>query len=95
MKHRHVLVPAVVEEAGRVAVIEILLLRAPGRHPRLDHFFLGGDVESDPELDPLHGVEFIAKTAEMTFRAPGLAPQLRSAVRPAATNRSARSRGCP
>lgn len=63
MKQLHVFVTAIVEEAGRVAVVEILLLRAPRPRPSLDHLFLGGNVEPGPDLDPLHGVEFIAETA--------------------------------
>ena len=63
MKYRHVFVPAVVEEAWRVAVVEILLLRTPRRRPGLDHLFLGGDLEPRSDFDSFDGVEFVAVTA--------------------------------
>lgn len=63
MKQRHVFVPAIMEEARGIAVVEILLLRTPRRRPGLDHLFLGGDLEPGPDLDPLDDVEFIAETA--------------------------------
>ena len=63
MENWHVFMPAIMKKARRIAVIEILLLRTPGRCPGLDHLFLGRDVEPGPDLDSLHGFEFIAVTA--------------------------------